>query len=57
MPACGRLIPAGTGMPYYQRVEIPEEVYETAEESFDADYKPDFASEEAVVGGTHGGDS
>ncbi len=53
----GRLIPAGTGMPYYQRVEIPEEVYETAEETFDADYKTDLASEEAVVGGMYGGDS
>ena len=46
----GRLIPAGTGMPYYQRVEIPEEVYETREETFDQDYKPDFATEEAVTG-------
>ena len=55
----GRLIPAGTGMPYYQRVEIPEEVYETREESFDQDYsKPDFTPEEAVVtGGTYGADS
>ena len=46
----GRLIPAGTGMPYYQRVEIPEEVYEAREENFDADYKPDFSSEEVGVG-------
>ena len=53
----GRLIPAGTGMPYYQRVEIPEEVYETREETFDGDYKPDHAPEEAVVGGTYGADS
>jgi DNA-directed RNA polymerase subunit beta' len=55
----GRLIPAGTGMPYYQRVEIPEEVYEAREETFDQDYKPDFATaDEAVVtGGTYGGDA
>ena len=53
----GRLIPAGTGMPYYQRVEIPEEVYETREDSFDNDYKPDFAPDEVAVGGTYGGDS
>jgi DNA-directed RNA polymerase subunit beta' len=53
----GRLIPAGTGMPYYQRVEIPEEVYEACEETFDGAYKqPDFA-EEAVTGGTYGADS
>ena len=54
----GRLIPAGTGMPYYQRVEIPEEVYETREESFDQDYsKPDLGAEEVVTGGTYGADS
>ena len=55
----GRLIPAGTGMPYYQRVEIPEEVYETREETFDQDYsKADFAAgEEVVTGGTYGADS
>ena len=53
----GRLIPAGTGMPYYQRVEIPEEVYEPREETFDGVYKPDFATEEAAVGGTYGGDA
>ena len=53
----GRLIPAGTGMPYYQRVEIPEEVYEAREETFDQDYKPDFATEEVVTGGTYGADS
>ena len=57
----GRLILAGTGMPYYQRVEIPEEVYEAREETFDQDYsKPDFggAAEEAVVtGGSYGGDA
>ena len=54
----GRLIPAGTGMPYYQRVEIPEEVYEAREETFDQDYKPDFAAgEEVVTGGTYGADS
>ena len=34
----GRFIPAGTGMPYYQRVEIPEEVYETREGELDQDY-------------------
>jgi len=54
----GRLIPAGTGMPYYQRVEIPEEVYETREESFDQDYsKADFGAEEPVRGGSYGADS
>jgi DNA-directed RNA polymerase subunit beta' len=54
----GRLIPAGTGMPYYQRVEIPEEVYEAREETFDGVYKPDFgATEEVVTGGTYGADS
>jgi len=54
----GQLIPAGTGMPYYQRVEIPEEVYEAREETFDQDYKPDFAAgEEVVTGGTYGADS
>ena len=55
----GRLISAGTGMPYYQRVEIPEEVYETREETFDQDYsKPDLSTpDEAVVGGSYGGDA
>jgi DNA-directed RNA polymerase subunit beta' len=53
----GRLIPAGTGMPYYQRVEIPEEVYEPREETFDNEYKTETAPEEAVVGGTYGADS
>ena len=42
----------------YQRVEIPEEVYETREESFDQDYtKPDMGSEEVVTGGSYGADS
>ena len=53
----GRLIPAGTGMPYYQRVEIPEEVYEAREETFGNEYKPDLAPEEVVTGGTYGADS
>ena len=54
----GRLIPAGTGMPYYQRVEILEAVYEAREETFDQDYaKPDFVPEEAAVGGSYGGDA
>jgi hypothetical protein len=39
-------------------VEIPEEVYETREETFDNDSKPDFAAgEEVVTGGTSGADS
>jgi len=31
----GRLIPAGTGMPYYHRVEIPEDFYDAREETSD----------------------
>jgi hypothetical protein len=39
-------------------VEIPEEVWEAREETFDQDYKPDFAAgEEVVTGGTYGADS
>jgi len=49
----GRLIPAGTGMPYYQRVEIPEEVYETREETFDQDYKPNFAAADEATSSNH----
>ena len=40
----GRLIPAGTGMEYYRRIKIPEEVIERVE-PVEGDYQPDYAEE------------
>jgi DNA-directed RNA polymerase subunit beta' len=42
----GRLIPAGTGMEYYRRVAIPEEIIEPAVASgMESDYQPEYAVE------------
>ncbi len=42
----GRLIPAGTGMEYYRRVAIPEEIIEPAAGSgMDSDYQAEYAVE------------
>ncbi len=47
----GRLIPAGTGMEYYRRIKIPDEVIERpALEGFDADYQAEYLVEPAVDG-------
>ena len=41
----GRLIPAGTGMEYYRRIKIPEEVIERTDSGLDTDYQADYAVE------------
>ncbi len=41
----GRLIPAGTGMEFYRRVKIPEEIIEVTAPGLDADYAPEYAVE------------
>ncbi len=41
----GRLIPAGTGMEYYRRVRIPEEVVEHALSGLEASYEPEYLVE------------
>jgi DNA-directed RNA polymerase subunit beta' len=54
----GRLIPAGTGMEYYRRVRIPEEVIEAAAlEGLDAEYNPEYMVEPEYIkdGGEVGG--
>ena len=47
----GRLIPAGTGMEYYRRIKIPDEVIERpALEGFDADYQAEYLVEPTAEG-------
>jgi DNA-directed RNA polymerase subunit beta' len=41
----GRLIPAGTGMEYYRRVRIPEEVIEHAAAGLEGEYAPEYIVE------------
>jgi DNA-directed RNA polymerase subunit beta' len=41
----GRLIPAGTGMEYYRRVRIPEEVVEHAASGLETTYEPEYLVE------------
>ncbi len=41
----GRLIPAGTGMEYYRRVAIPDEVIEPAVGGMDADFQAQYQVE------------
>src|SRR5687767_14525431 len=41
----GRLIPAGTGMEFYRRVKIPEEVIEHVPSAMEGDYNPDYVVE------------
>ena len=41
----GRLIPAGTGMEYYRRIRIPEEVIERVETGIEGDYQPEYMVE------------
>ena len=41
----GRLIPAGTGMEYYRRIKIPEEVIERPESALEGDYEPEYMVE------------
>jgi hypothetical protein len=46
----GRLIPAGTGMEYYRRVKIPDEVIEHPElEQIDSEYSPEYLVEPEFV--------
>jgi DNA-directed RNA polymerase subunit beta' len=46
----GRLIPAGTGMEYYRRVKIPDEVIEhTGLEGLEADYSPEYLVEPEYI--------
>jgi DNA-directed RNA polymerase subunit beta' len=46
----GRLIPAGTGMEYYRRVRIPEEVIEAQSlEGLDAEYTPEYMVEPEYI--------
>jgi DNA-directed RNA polymerase subunit beta' len=41
----GRLIPAGTGMEYYRRVKIPDEVIEHAASGLEGEYAPEYMVE------------
>ena len=41
----GRLIPAGTGMEYYRRVKIPEEVIERPPAGLEGEYAPEYMVE------------
>jgi DNA-directed RNA polymerase subunit beta' len=41
----GRLIPAGTGMEYYRRVRIPEDVIERPAAALDGEYLPEYMVE------------
>src|SRR5688500_14912734 len=41
----GRLIPAGTGMEYYRRIKIPEEVIERVEGGLEAGYEAEYLVE------------
>jgi DNA-directed RNA polymerase subunit beta' len=41
----GRLIPAGTGMEYYRRVRIPEEVIEAPTSGLEGEYAPEYMVE------------
>jgi DNA-directed RNA polymerase subunit beta' len=42
----GRLIPAGTGMEYYRKIRIPEEVIErSAEANLEGEYAPEYLVE------------
>ncbi len=41
----GRLIPAGTGMEYYRRVKIPDEVIEHAVAGLEGEYAPEYSVE------------
>ncbi|MGE0456487.1 MAG: DNA-directed RNA polymerase subunit beta' [Vicinamibacteria bacterium] len=46
----GRLIPAGTGMEYYRKIKIPEEVIEPAiVEGFDSEYTPEYLVEPEYI--------
>jgi DNA-directed RNA polymerase subunit beta' len=46
----GRLIPAGTGMEYYRRVKIPDEVIEHPElEQIDSEYTPEYLVEPEFI--------
>ena len=41
----GRLIPAGTGMEYYRRIKIPEEVIERPESALEGGYEAEYLVE------------
>jgi DNA-directed RNA polymerase subunit beta' len=41
----GRLIPAGTGMEFYRRVKIPDEVVEHAGVGLEGEYQPEYVVE------------
>ena len=46
----GRLIPAGTGMEYYRRVKIPDEVIEhPVLEGPSSDYSPEYLVEPEYI--------
>ena len=41
----GRLIPAGTGMEFYRKIKIPEEVIERSEAGLEGEYAPEYLVE------------
>jgi DNA-directed RNA polymerase subunit beta' len=41
----GRLIPAGTGMEFYRRIKIPDEVIEHVATGMDGEYQPEYLVE------------
>ena len=41
----GRLIPAGTGMEFYRRIKIPEEVVEIVSSGLEGSYEAEYVVE------------
>jgi DNA-directed RNA polymerase subunit beta' len=41
----GRLIPAGTGMEFYRRIKIPDEIIEHQGAGMETDYSPEYVVE------------
>ena len=52
----GRLIPAGTGMEFYRKIKIPDEVIErTGPEGMEGEYAPEYLVEPEHIRGCRGG--
>jgi hypothetical protein len=51
----GRLIPAGTGMEFYRRIKIPEEVLERLEGGLEGGYEAEYLVEPEHIKGGAGG--
>jgi hypothetical protein len=51
----GRLIPTGTGMEFYRRIKIPEEVLERLEDGLEGGYEAEYLVEPEHIKGGAGG--